>query len=75
MRKDTYENKLSDYSIQISSAKEKDYVMRLLWRKDINNVLLAMRKKDEASENLYTNLHHKSTPQISIWPLKKKKLN
>ena len=56
MRKETYENKLSDYSIQIISAKEKDYVMQLLWRKDINNVLLAMMKKDEASENLYTRM-------------------
>ena len=56
MRKDTYENKLSDIldSNQFSKSKETSDAIVLKIERDINKELLAMRKKDEISESLYT---------------------
>ena len=56
MRKDTYENKLSDKldSSQSSESKRKSDATILKVERDINKELLAMRKKDEIGENLYT---------------------
>ena len=56
MRKDTYENKLSDLlgSNQFSDSKGTSDAIFMKIEKDINKELLAMRKEDEISENLYT---------------------
>ena len=58
MRKDTYENKLSDTldSDQFSKSKGTSDAIVLQIERDINKELLAMRKKDEISENLYTRM-------------------
>ena len=58
MRKDTYENKLSDTldSNQFSENKGTSGANILKIERDINKELLAMRKIDEISENLYTRL-------------------
>ena len=58
MRKDTYENKLSDTldSNQFSESKGKSDAIVLRIERDINKELLAMRKEDEISENLYTRM-------------------
>ena len=55
MRKDTYENKLSDTleSIQFSKSEGKSDAIVLKIERHINNELLAMRNKDETSESLY----------------------
>ena len=58
MRKDTYENKLSDTldSNQFSKSKGTSDAIVLKIGRDINKELLAMRKKDEVSESLYTRM-------------------
>ena len=58
MRKDTYENKLSDTSDsnQFSKSKGTSDAIVLKIERDINKELLAMRKKDEISESLYTRM-------------------
>ena len=58
MRKDTYENKLSDTldSNQFSESKGTSNAIILTIERDINKEILAMRKKDEISENLYTGM-------------------
>ena len=58
MRKDTYENKLSDTldSNQFSKSKETKDAIVLKIERSINKEFLAMRKKDEISENLYTKM-------------------
>ena len=58
MRKDTYENKLSDTldSNQFSKSKGTGDAIVLKIERDINRELLAMRKKDEISESLYTRI-------------------
>ena len=58
MRKDTYENKLSDTldSNQFSKSKGTSDAIVLKIERDINKELLAMRKKDEISESLYTRM-------------------
>ena len=56
MRKDTYDNKLSDTldSSQLSESKGKSDAIIPKIERDINKELLGMRKKDEISENHYT---------------------
>ena len=51
----TYENKLSHFldSNQFSKIKETSDAIDMKIEKDINKELLAMRKKDEISENFY----------------------
>ena len=58
MRKDTYENKLSETldSNQFSKSKGTSDAIVLKIERDINKDWLAMRKKDEISENLYTRM-------------------
>ena len=58
MRKDTYENKLSVTldSNQFSKSKETSDAIVLKIERDIKKELLAMRKKDEISESLYTRM-------------------
>ena len=58
MRKDTYENKVSDTldSNKFSESKGASDAIVLKIERDINKELLAMRKKDEISENLCTRL-------------------
>ena len=58
MRKDTYENKLSETldSNQFSESKDTSDAIVLRIERDINEELLATRKKDEISENLYTRM-------------------
>ena len=58
MRKDIYENKLSDTldSNQFSKSKGTSDVIVSKIERDINKKLLAMRKKDEISESLYTRM-------------------
>ena len=58
MTKNIYENKLSDTldSNQFRKSKGTSDVIVLKIERDINKVLLAMRKKDEISESLYTRL-------------------
>ena len=58
MRKDTYENRLSDTidSNQFSKSKGTSDAIVLKTERDINQELLAMRKKDEISESLYTRM-------------------
>ena len=58
MRKDTYENKLLDTldSNQFSKSKGTSDAIVLKIERDINKELLAIRKKDEISESLYTRM-------------------
>ena len=58
MRKETYENKLSDIldSNQLSESKGTSDVIILRIERDNNMELMAMRKKDEISENLCTRM-------------------
>ena len=58
MRKDTYENKLSETldSNQFSKSKGTSDAIVLKIERDINKEWLAMRQKDEISENLYTRM-------------------
>ena len=58
MRKDTYENKMSDTldSNQFSESKGTSDAIILKIERDINKEMLAIRKKDELSENLYTRM-------------------
>ena len=57
MRKDTYENKSDTLdSNQYSKSKRTSDAIVLKIERDINKELLAMRKKDEISENLYTRM-------------------
>ena len=58
MRKDTYENKMSDTldSNQFSESKGTSDAIILKIERDINKEMLAIRKKDEISENLYTRM-------------------
>ena len=58
MRKDTYENKLSDTldSNQFSKSKGTRDAIVFKLEKDINKELLAMMKQDEISENRYTRM-------------------
>ena len=58
MRKDTYEKKLSDTldSNQFSESKRTSYAIIKKIERDIIKELLAMRKKDKTSYNLYTRM-------------------
>ena len=58
MRKDNYENKLSDTldSKQFSKSKRTSDAIVLKIEGDIKKELLAMRKKDEIKDNLYTRM-------------------
>ena len=58
MRKDTYENKLPDLldSNQFSKSKGTTDAIVMKIKRDINKEMLAMRKKDEISKNLYTRM-------------------
>ena len=58
IRKDTYENKLSDILVsnQFSQSEGTSDAIILKIERDINKELLAMRKKNEISENLYTRM-------------------
>ena len=58
MRKDTYENKLSDTldSNHFSKSEGTSDAIVLKIERDINKELLAMRKKNEISESLYTRM-------------------
>ena len=57
IRKDTYENELSTLdSNQFSESRGTSHAIILKIERDINKMLLAMRKKDEIIENLYTRL-------------------
>ena len=71
MRKDTYENQLSDTldSNQFSESKGTFDEIVLKKERDIKKELLAMRKKDEISENLYTRMRSTggSPPDFMGW--------
>ena len=73
MRKDTYENKLSDTldSNQFSKSKGTNDAIVLKIERDINKELLAMRKKDEISESLYTRMRSTGGQPARIYGLAK----
>ena len=73
MRKDTYENKLSDTldSNQFSESKGKSDAIVLRIERDINKELLAMRKEDEISENLYTRMRSTGGQPAGLYGLAK----
>ena len=71
MRKDTYENRLSDTlnSNQFSKSKGTSDAIILKIERDIKKELLAMRKKDEISESLHTRMRStgSSPPGFMGW--------
>ncbi|XP_063729576.1 uncharacterized protein LOC134857129 [Symsagittifera roscoffensis] len=73
MRKDTYENKLSDTldSNQFSKSKGTSDAIVLKIERDINKELLAMRKKDEISESLYTRMRSTGGQRARLYGLAK----
>ena len=73
MRKDTYENKLSDTldSNQFTKSKGTSDAIVLKIERDINKELLAMRKKDEMSENLYTSMRSTGGQPARLYGLAK----
>ena len=73
MRKDTYENKLSDTldSNQFSKSKGTSDAIVLKIERDINKELLAMRKKDEISESLYTRMRSTGGQPARLYGLAK----
>ena len=73
MRKDTYENKLSDTldSNQFSKSKGTSDAIVLKIERDINKELLAMRKKDEISEGLYTRMRSTGGQPARLYGLAK----
>ena len=73
MRKNTYENKLSDTldSNQFSKSKETSDAIVLKIERDINKELLAMRKKDEISESLYTRMRSTGGQAARLYGLAK----
>ena len=73
MRKDTYENKLSDTldSNQFSKSKGTSDAIVLKIERDINKELLAMRKKVEISESLYTRMRSTGGQPARLYGLAK----
>ena len=73
MRKDAYENKLSDTldSNQFSESKGTSDAIVLKIERDINKELLAMRKKDEISKNLYTRMRSSGRQPARLYGLAK----
>ena len=73
MRKDTYENRLSDAldSNQFSKSKGTSDAIVLKIERDINKELLAMRKKDEISESLYTRMRSTGGQPARLYGLAK----
>ena len=70
---DTYENKLSDTldSNQFSKSKGTSDAIVLKIERDINKELLAMRKKDEISESLYTKMRSTGGQPARLYGLAK----
>ncbi|XP_063727458.1 uncharacterized protein LOC134855008 [Symsagittifera roscoffensis] len=73
MRKDTYENRLSDTldSNQFSKSKGTSDAIVLKIEREINKKLLAMRKKDEISESLYTRMRSTGGQPARLYGLTK----
>ena len=73
MRKDIYENKLSDTidSNQFSKSKGTSDAIVLKIERDINKELLAIRKKDKISENLYTRMRSTGGQPANLYGLAK----
>ena len=73
IKKDTYENKLSDTldSNQFSKSKGTSDAIVLKIERDINKELLAMRKKDEISESLYTSMRSTGGQPARLYGLAK----
>ena len=73
MRKDTYENKLSDTldSNQFSKSKGTSDAIVLKTERDIKKELLALRKKDEISECLYIRMRFTGGQPARLYGLAK----
>ena len=73
MRKDIYENRLSDTldSNQFSKSKGTSDAIVLKIERDINKELLAMRKKDEIRESLYTRMRSTGGQPARLYGLAK----
>ena len=68
MRKDNYENRSDTFdSNHFSKSKGTSKAIVLKIERDINKELLAMRKKDEINENLYTKMRSTGGSRQALW--------